>query len=161
VSEAMRQLVALVRLFLRDYPELNRLVCGEESSDRQIAWAILDALSDFNGTPPFTTYALEDLLARNLHHLLMRMTAITLIESVGLLQSRNHINYSAGGVTVGVSDKTPLLLTWLQYFQAKTEQMKVRAKVALNIEGLLTGGSPSGLHSEYWAVHMTYAPLLS
>ena len=59
-----------------------------------------------------------------------------------------------------MSDKTPLLLSWLQYFQAKTEQMKERVKVALNIEGMLFGGSPSGVHSEYWAVHMTYAPIV-
>src|SRR6185369_5980936 len=97
VSPAMRDFVQLVRLYLRDFPELNRIVSGEESSDRQIAWAILDALSDFNGTPHLTNLRLEDLLGRNQHGLLLRMTTISLIESVGLLQTRNHINYSNGG----------------------------------------------------------------
>ena len=146
----------MVRAYMRDIPELNRIVTGEESSDRQIAWAILDALSDFNGTPHFTQYSLEELLMYNQHALLRRMTTISLIESIGLLQTRNHINYSDGGLNVGVNDKTPLLMNWLQYFKASTDQMKQRVKVALNIQGIL-GPSNTGVFSEYWAVNQTYA----
>jgi len=156
VTQTMRDFVQMVRGYLRDFPELNRIVAGEESSDRQIAWSVLDALADFNGTPHLTAYTLEELLQRNQHALLLRMTVIVLIESVGLLQTRNHINYSNGGINVGVNDKTPLLMNWLQYFKASTDQMKQRVKVALNIEGIL-GPSNSGVHSELWAVNATYA----
>lgn len=156
MTETFRSFVQMVRLYLRDIPELNRLVTGEESSDRQIAWAVLDALSDFNGTPHLTTLSLEDLLARQQHALLLRMTVISLIESVGLLQTRNHLNYSTGATNVGVNDKTPLLMEWLRYYKSFTEQMKQRVKVALNIEGIL-GPSNVGVHSEYWAVNSTYA----
>jgi hypothetical protein len=155
MSQTMRDFVQLVRLYMRDFPELNRLVAGEESSDRQMAWAVVDALADFNGTPHLTNYALEDLLQRNQHHLLLRMTVESLIESVGLLQTRNHINYSNGGINVGVNDKTPLLMNWLQYFKATTEQKKQRVKVALNIEGIL-GPSNSGVFSELWSINSTY-----
>lgn len=148
--------VQSVRGYMRDFTELNRLVAGEESTDRQIAWAVLDAMSDFNGTPPLGSARLEDLLQRNLHSLLLRMTVISLIEQVGLLQTRNHINYSTGGMNVGVNDKTPLLMNWLQYFKSFTEQRKQHVKVALNIEGIL-GPSNSGVFSEYWAVNATYA----
>ncbi len=156
ITQTTRDFVQLVRGYLRDFPELNRIVTGEESSDRQIAWAVLDAVSDFNGTPHFTTMTLEDLLQRNQHALMLRLTTISLLESVGLLQTRNHINYSNGGINVGVNDKTPLIMNWLQYFMSKSEQMKQRVKVALNIEGIL-GPSNSGVHSEYWAVNATYA----
>jgi hypothetical protein len=156
MSQTFRDFVQMVRLYHRDLPELNRIVSGEESSDRQIAWAVVDALSDFNGTPHFTSLSLEDLLGRNQHSLLLRMTTIALVESVGLLQTRNHINYSNGGINVGVNDKTPMLMNWLQYFRAFTDQMKQRVKVALNIEGIL-GPSHSGVHSELWAVNATYA----
>lgn len=155
-TDSMRDFAQMVRLYLRDFPELNRIVKGEESSDRQIAWAMLDALSDFNGTPHFTTLTIDDLLQRNQHALLLRMTVTALLESIGLLQTRNHINYSNGGVNVGVNDKTPLIMNWLQYYKSTTEQMKQRVKVALNIEGIL-GPSNSGVHSEYWAVNATYA----
>lgn len=156
ITPTFRSFVQMVRGFTRDYPELNRIVAGEESTDRQIAWSVLDALADFNGTPHFTQMSLDELLQRNQHALLLRMTVISLIEQVGLLQTRNHINYSVGGINVGVNDKTPLLMQWLQYFKASTEQMKQRVKVALNIEGIL-GPSNSGVFSEYWAVNGTYA----
>jgi hypothetical protein len=156
VTPTFRAFVQMVRLFTRDFPELNRIVAGEESSDRQIAWATLDALADFNGTPHFTSMSLDELLQRNQQALMLRMTVISLIEQVGLLQTRNHLNYSVGGINVGVNDKTPMLMQWLQYFKASTEQMKQRVKVALNIEGIL-GPSNSGVFSEYWAVNGTYA----
>jgi hypothetical protein len=156
MSQDFRDFVQMVRLYMRDFPELNRIVAGEESSDRQIAWAVLDALSDFNGTPHLTNYDLDGLLQVNQHSLLRRMTVIALIESVGLLQTRNHINYSDGGLNVGVNDKTPLLMNWLQYFKAYTDQMKQRVKVALNIQGIL-GPSNMGVHSELWFVNATYA----
>lgn len=156
VTQTFRDFVQMVRLYLRDFPELNRLVAGEESSDRQIAWAIMDALSDFNGTPPFLgTFVLEDLLQLNQQALLLRMTVTSVIESVGLLQTRNHLNYSNGGTTVGVNDKTPMLMNWLQQFKATTEQMKQRVKVAINIGNML-GGCGTGVHSEYWFVNASY-----
>lgn len=156
VTPVFRSFVQLVRGYTRDFPELNRLIVGEESTDRQIAWSVLDALSQFNGTPHFTQMSLDELLQRNQHNLMCRMTVISLIEQVGLLQTRNHINYSTGGINVGVNDKTPLLMQWLQYYRGTTDQLLQRVKVAINIEGIL-GPSNSGVMSEYWATNTTYA----
>jgi len=156
VTPTFRAFVQSVRLYTRDFPELNRLLTGEESTDRQIAWSVLDAMADFNGTPHITSYHLEDLLGRSQQALLLRMTVISLIEQVGLLQTRNHINYSTGGINVGINDKTPLLMNWLQYYKSYTDQRKQQVKVALNIEGIL-GPTNSGVFSEYWAVNATYA----
>ena len=155
MSDAMKAFVHDVRGFMRDFAELNRITAGEESSDRMIAWSTLDALSRFNGTPHITYYSLEDLLAMNQGHLLLRMTVETLIESIGMLQTRNHLNYSAGGINVGVNDKTPLLLQWLQLFTSKTAQRLTQVKVGLNVESIL-GSSHHGVHSEYWCVNMSY-----
>lgn len=155
MTDQFKAFVQNVRVFIRDFPELNRLVAGEESGDRFIAWAVLDALSNFNGTPPLTSTSLDELISRGQTHLLTRMTAEALLESIGLLQTRNHINYSNGGINVGVNDKTPLIQNWLQYFKSTTEQKMQRVKVALNIEQIL-GPSNSGVHSELWAVNATY-----
>jgi hypothetical protein len=157
MTESFRSFVQMVRLYMRDFPEINRVVTGEESTDRQIAWAVLDAISDFNGTPHRTNLSLEELLAYNQHALLLRMTVISLIESIGLFQMRNHLNYSTGGTNVGVNDKSPLIANWLQYFKSYTDQMKQRVKVSLNIEGAMGCGGPSGVHSEYWAINASYA----
>ena len=154
MTRTFMDFVQSVRGFIRDFPELNRLVRGVESTDRQIAWAVLDAVSDFNGTPHFTQLTLEELLMKQQHALMRRLTVIVLLESIGMLQTRNHLNYSDGGLNVGVNDKTPLLMNWLQYFKGSTEQMKQRVKVAMNIEAAMGG---PGVHSEYWAVNATYA----
>lgn len=154
-SEVMVAFTQTVRQYLRDHPQLNRLVAGEETGDRIIQWAVLDAVDDFNGTPPFTTFRLEDLLGKAQSSLLLRMTVISVMESVGLLQTRNHINYSNGGVNVGVNDKTPLIMQWLQYYKGFTEQRKQQVKVAINIESILGPNNP-GIHSELWAINASY-----
>jgi hypothetical protein len=129
--------VNTVRLFLRDYAELNRLVDGEESSNRQIMWAIADCLDDFNTTPPFTSFGIADFPSRSL---LLRGTVCNLLESIGLLQTRNHLQFSDGGITVGINDKTPFLQSWLQVFRNAYEAKKKDLKVSYNIENAWGGG---------------------
>src|SRR4051812_25966152 len=108
----IQQLISTVRLYLRDYAELNRLIQGVEHSDRMILWAIADAVDDWNSTPPLIPAAqLENFPSKSL---LLRGIVISLLESVGLLQTRNHLTFSDGGIQVGVSDKTPLIQSWLQ-----------------------------------------------
>jgi hypothetical protein len=132
----------MTRAFMRDFAELNRLFVGEEHSDRLIAWAVLDALNDINTTPPLQGFTLESFPST---HLLLRGTVISLLESVGLLQTRNHLTFSDGGIQVGVSDKTQLIQSWIQLFRNSYEEKKQRLLVALNIEG----GWGEGVNSEY------------
>jgi hypothetical protein len=153
ISDNTREFIHLVRGHMRDYPELNRLVRGVESTDRQIAWAIVDAVSEFNGTPHFTSYSLDSLLDKGQFYLMLRLTVISLIESVALLQTRNHLNYSDGGISVGVNDKTPMLMNWLQLYKGETQQKLQRVKVAMNIGDVL---GETGVHSEYWVVNSSY-----
>lgn len=139
----LQQIISLVRAYLRDYPELNRLIKGEEHSDRMIAWAVFDCIDDWNSTPPLIgAVSLNSFPSRSL---LLRGTVINLLESVGLLQTRNHLTFSDGGIQVGVSDKTPLLQSWIQLLGNKYEEKKLKLKIAMNIEG----GWGSGVHSEY------------
>lgn len=146
---AIERFVGVVRAFMRDYPELNRLIKGEEHSDRLIAWAVADALDDFNMTPPLTRYGLTNFPSK---YLLLRGTVISLLESVGLLMTRNHLTFSDGGIQVGVSDKTPLVQSWIALFTNKYEQKKKDLKIAMNIEG----GWGNGLSSEYLWVNGFY-----
>lgn len=153
MSPTLKAFVPVVREYLRDFPELNRLLAGVESGDRFIAWAVLDAMSWFNGTPHLTAFSIDDLLAIQQHWLLLRMTSVTILESVGMLQTRNHINYSNGGLNVGVNDKTPLIMNWLQYHRSYIDQRLQQVKVALNIESII---GVTGVHSELFAVNTSY-----
>ncbi len=140
--------MAMVRQKLRDYPELNRLVSGKETSDRALAFAILEALDDFNTTPPLIdTYGIVNFPSISL---LINGTIINILESVGLLQTRNHMVYSDGSIQVGTSDKTPMLMQWIGRFQQTYEAKKFRLKQALNLNGALRG---RGVSSEYTYVN--------
>lgn len=139
-----------VRSFIRDYSELNRLIDGEESSNRQIVWAIMDTLDDFNTTPPIIqAFSVSNFPSRSM---LIRGVVCSLLESIGLLQTRNHINFSDGGLQVGINDKTPFIQSWLQIFRNSYEDKKVKLKVALNIESAWGGG----VYSEYAFVNSYY-----
>lgn len=139
----------MVRMFMRDHAELNRLIAGEESSNRQIAWAVFDALDEFNTDPPFTGFGIKDFPSR---HLLIRGTVISLLTSVGLLQTRNHLQFSDGGIQVGINDKTQFLQAWIQLLKGEYEGKKDRLKKSINIESAWGGG----ISSEYRFVNNFY-----
>jgi hypothetical protein len=150
-TDLFKAFIQSVRLWLRDFAELNLLIRGQESSDRMIAFAIHDFLSDFNGTPPFTSFALEDMVARNLQSLALRGTSISLLQSVMFIHMRNHLPFSDGGLSVQINDKAPLIQSILQLLQSQYEQNKRMVKTANNIQGILDSG-PSGVHSDYYAL---------
>ena len=140
---AFKQMIGLARDFMRDHAQLNRLIQGVEHSDRLIAWSIADTLDDWNTTPPLIgPVNIESFPSRRL---LLRGTVINLLESSGLLQTRNHLTFSDGGIQVGISDKTALIQSWIQLFKNDYESKKLRLKVAINIEQAWGGG----VHSEY------------
>jgi hypothetical protein len=150
-SKRMNEIVVMVRSFLRDFPELNRLIAGEETSDRMIAWAVADILSDYNGTPPF----IGSVGLRNFPNMSMLKDGVVsqVLESVAILQTRNQLDYSDGGISVQVSNKGPMLLQFAQMFRNRYEQQKLRTKASLNIELAFDGG---GVTSEYFIVNGIY-----
>lgn len=149
-EQAYSQIAQVIRAYMRDYAELNRLIKGVESSDRLIFWAIADCIDDWNSTPPLIGPV--SILNFPSKHLLVRGTVINLLESVGLLQTRNHLTFSDGGIQVGISDKTPLIQAWIQLLKNSYESKKLRLKVAMNIEAAWGGG----VHSEYLWVNGFY-----
>jgi hypothetical protein len=138
-----------VRLYLRDFAELNQLIEGQETSDRMIKWSTLDFLSDFNGTPHFTGFTLTDLYNRQLQSLSVRGTVITILESLILTYNRNHLPFSDGGISVSINDKAGFLMGLHGMFKSGYEQQKRQVKIALNIEGMLLDGGTPGVHSDY------------
>ena len=150
-DQTIEEYVQIIRNYLRDFPQLNRLIRGEETSNRMIAWAVVDALDDINNSPPLISH--YQLSTFPYPGLLWRGAVITILESVGLLQTRNQLSYADGGIRVSVSDKTPLIQAWLGIFRGNYEAKKSRWKIAQNIDAALGG---TGLHSEYWFISGYY-----
>mgnify|MGYP001569620394 CR=1 FL=1 len=144
----VRAYVQIVRAKLRDYPELNRLIAGRETSDREIAMALMEAVSDFNTTPPLIgTYTVVGFPSQDL---LINGAVIVILESAGLLQTRNHAVYNDPGV-VATSDKGPAYMQWANLFRSTYEQKKVRLKRALNLQAAM--GSAQGVSSEFLEIN--------
>jgi len=128
LPKSMAQFTQVIRMYLRDYPELNRLLEGEEHHDRLIVWAILDALDDFNATPPPISVSFEMVPKSILKH----GVVVTLLESLLFLNTRNSLAYSDGGINVNL-DKTGPLLQMIQLMRQTYEQKRDRWKIAQNI----------------------------
>ncbi len=128
--QKIRLFAERVRLFMRDFPILNRLIEGEETNARMMIWAVIDALDDFNvSPPPIGTLEVDQVPSS----ILLRGAVCTVLESVGILQTRNQLNVSDGGITVGISDKAPMLMQWVQMFRNQYEQKKLQWKTSQNI----------------------------
>jgi hypothetical protein len=148
-------IIALVRAKMRDFPELNRLIEGRETSDREIAFALMECIDDFNMTPPLLgTFTIDSFPSISL---LINGSVINILSSVGLLQTRNHMSYSDGqGIQVSVSDKGPQLMNWMNLFTQNYEQKKFRLKQAINLGNALNG---SAVSSEYALINGYFSDL--
>lgn len=131
-----------LRLFMMDTPQLNRLIRKEESDEELMTFAIDMAISDWNSTAP---------MIGNVHignfpslYLLLHGAAIQLLKSQGLYQSRNELNYSAGGSSFMRSNKTNYYMAWMTNFANEYELKKRNMKISQNI----TKGY-GGMASEY------------
>jgi hypothetical protein len=140
----------LLRLFLNDTPELNRLIRRQESSDEKLDLALRLAIDDFNITPPFLGTA----TVANFPSLFLLIygASIQVLRSAGLLHSRNELVYSSGGVSVRIFDKTQLYQSWIAQFVAEYERKKGNYKISANINGALAGGVSSeyALLNYFW-----------
>jgi hypothetical protein len=124
----LQRLAAFVRAYIRDYEEVNRVVEGLESSDKDIKIAALACLSDFNNTPPLTTYTIATFPST---HLLLIGTIIELLYGIGILQTRNWL--PASGEGVASPDNPQFNLAWVNRLEAKYEKEKKQLKVYINI----------------------------
>lgn len=136
----------LLRLFLNDTPELNRLIRTHESTEEKLDLCIELAISDFNTTAPLlANWTVENFPSL---WLLIYGATIQTLRSAGLLQSRNELTYSSGGVSVRIFDKTQLYQSWINQFVAEYTKMKQNYKIALNVSMALA----NGVRSEYWTL---------
>ena len=154
-SPLMRDIVENVRLFMRDFVELNRLTKGFDHSSRHIMWAVLDTLSDWASTPPFIGQDLGMILSSGWQSLFIRGCAIALLESLNFLHMRNYLPYSDGGVNTQ-TENPQMIQAALQMMKNEYEQKKLKVLIAKNIE--LSLGSP-GVHSEYLFVNSFWGTL--
>jgi hypothetical protein len=138
-----------LRFFLRDTPELNRLIRAEESDDGMLEFAIDMAIDDWNFTTPMLRpYTIEDFPSI---FMLMHGAVIQVLKAQGLYQARNELTYQAGGSSIVRSNKSGIYQSWLINFSNEYELKKRNIKIQQNIEG-----GWGGVASEYSNIGYTW-----
>jgi hypothetical protein len=131
-----------LRLFLQDTPQLNRLIGKEESNAELLDFALEMAISDWNSTmPPLPSVGMANFPSL---YLLMHGAVIQVMKTQGLYQSRNELNYSAGGSSFLRANKTNYYMAWMTNFANEYEMKKKNLKLAQNI-----ARGWGGVNSEY------------
>lgn len=131
-----------LRLFLRDTPQLNRLINKEESNEELMQFALDMAIDDWNSTTPVIgRYTIENFPSL---YLLMHSATIVILKSQGLYQARNELQYNTGGSSFIRSNKSNYYLTWLTNFSSEFELKKRNLKIQYNINR-----GWGGVNSEY------------
>ena len=144
IPKRVLNIIAMIRSRMRDYPELNRLISGVEHSDRDIAFAMMQVVEDWNTTPPLLdAVSVESFPSATL---LIDGSIVKLLQSAAILQVRNRMVYQDGQIMVTSSDKGPQYMQWANLLEQQYEQKKQRLKMAANLSGALNG---TGIPSEY------------
>jgi len=131
-----------LRLFLRDTPQLNRLIRKEESDNELLDFALEMTISDWNSTSPHIDRI--DIQNYPSLYLLMHGAVIQIMKSQGIYQARNELTYQAGGSSFMRFNKSSYYMNWMINLSNDYEIKKRNMKIAKNI----TGGW-GGVASEY------------
>ena len=145
------KLVEHVRSYMRDYPDLNRLVDGYESSDRMIARAIDKVVSDWNQAPPHGVGMVDvrSVVAPGgpLSAFIDGIVAELLL-SVAILQDRNNLPYTDGQFSVSSSSKSGPY----QRISAQLKNQYMMARQAYKFAKNIEGGWGTSIGSDYAAI---------
>lgn len=154
VPTEVRQYISIVRRSLRDYPELNRLTEGVEHSDRDIATAMLLALSEYNRTPP----PLGNVRLAGFPHveLLVSGTIAYLFEGLAALETRNQAQFSDGVTTVRLSGNAQLLAQLAAQRKAKFSADLRASKISRNLAEAVEAIGSTGLGSDYETIAVSW-----
>lgn len=139
-----------IRRFLKDRPEMNRLLGTEETSPEELELMLDMSIDLFNIAAP-SSIGRYDVNNFPSLYLLIMGAIVCVMRSAGVVYSRNRLNYSDQGVTVTVNDKAPEYSNWIQGFLSDyfriTSDFKRKANLA-SIRG--------GIPSEYASVDFHY-----
>jgi len=133
MSLTLEQVREDLRMYLRDSSGFNNLLeDGTESSDSQLEFFITMALGSFNMTAPMSSYTITT-FPEEAYILLIYECVVQALMSAGILESRNRLNYSNGGLTVADHDKAGPYQSWIQQFLSQLIMMKKQYKMTKNI----------------------------
>jgi len=144
-DERLARAARSLRHMIRDKKELNRLLLGRyESNDEELKQCIIQAVMDWNMTPP--PLPPINLATHPNKYLLLQCAACMALTSAGIWHSREHMPSQDGGTSADDHAKAGEYSGWVNTFYQDYEQKKVNQKVSMNVMAALNG---QGMASEY------------
>jgi len=141
------QAVGAVRQYLGDRPENNKIIPGFEVSNDSIKLAIELAIDEFNNTPPFMQFTLATFPSKVV---IIHGSIVHCLIMAGIIQSRNYLQFSDGGISEILGDRAQQYQGWIQQISSQVKNYKQSSdeiKIAINMEnGWGVAPSPYG----YW-----------
>lgn len=134
---------------MRDFPELNRVIKGAETSERMLEYCVWLSLDEWNTIPPLSSLTVANFPSRGI---LLQLTICHVLMSVGLLKSRNKLPYNDGGFSVDTETQDESYQRWIQLIRSQVNPRILQLKIALNI----AGGWDGGVGSDYAYVNGWY-----
>lgn len=131
IQEVSADKIQIVRFWMRDYKEKNKLLRDQEFTDEQIALAIVHGIDSMNNVPPLDEPLAIKGQALSLD-LFLGFTQIALLENTINERMRNFLNYAEGGVSIDTSkykEYLQLLGIQRQYYVDKAAAMKTYINV--------------------------------
>ncbi len=147
VPEAYVLKVEKLRDFLRDRPELNKLLEEKESSDMDLYQALLDGIDYINFEVGYeTSYTLDTFPSWKI---IRDAAVLEILVSAGIGSARNTLTFNDnGGVMSQDLDVYGRYMAYYNQLVAKLQTSISSIKMAKNIENGY-GGSPSA-YSDLW-----------
>lgn len=135
---------------MKDFAHLNDLYEDRMADDGNLLVCLEMAIDEFNNfSMPPTNFGLENFPS---YACLVYGTVIHALISEAMLQMRNRLNYTDGGLTIADSDKAGDFMAAVQTLRTMYNQQKADLKMFLNVEGAYG----DGVHSEYATVDFFY-----
>lgn len=142
----LTELIAKYRLFARDDARSNIQLEAEESSDRQVAAALIRYLSWWNGRPPFLGRYTPTTFPDVFEHMWLDGAAVLLLEGIIVAGLRNYATWSDGGINFSTESKLGPLMSYTSQMRQRCQAEMDAAKASQNIELAL---GCEGSFSEY------------
>lgn len=131
INKSQDELIKMVRVFLGDSPEENKLTEGNELSDDKLRLSLDMALDLYNNTAPFENRTFETFPSLTL---IIHGSVIQALMMAGIIQTRNHLNFSDGGIQEVISDKAGGYQAWIGQIVGAWRDEMLSIKTALNME---------------------------
>jgi len=144
-EKSIQKYIRYIREMINDKPEMNRLIRGEESSDSQIRLALLHAISRMITEDPIPNYGISNC---PYPHLLLDYALYILLRNAGIWNSRNALQYSAGGLTVQLYGKGGEYMQWMNQLERSVKSELRDAYATRNVRAAY-GYFPAGMVSDY------------